>query len=104
MIDDGRKVENQHHAPIAHNGCAADEVGRDRLAVQRFDNKFFFAIERVDDQAKLSFGNVDDEDEQLPRVEARFRDAAKAHQGQNFVAQRENFVMVNLMDLRLEVA
>ena len=65
MFDDCREVENQDHSAVSHDRGPAYEVRRDGMVVERFDNKFFFTLERVDNQPELSFRNGDDQHEEF---------------------------------------
>ena len=106
MFDDCGKVENQDHSAISHDRGSAYEVGRDGMVVERFDNKFFFTFERVDNQPELSFRNGDDQDEEF--LEKWLRNptprSSKRTRGRTSLRSVRNLVVVNLMDFGLEIA
>ena len=47
-----REIEDQHHAAVAQDGSAADQIGFHRLVVQRLNDQFFFAFQAVHDHAR----------------------------------------------------
>ena len=59
------QVEDQHHASVAQDRSAGDQIGRERLVVQCLDDQFFFAFQRVDNQAVLPLADHDDQHKEL---------------------------------------
>src|SRR5205085_10439446 len=59
------EVENQHYAPVAQYGSAADQIGFDSAIIECLDDQLFFTFEGIHDQAQLAFAKGDDQHKNL---------------------------------------
>ena len=59
-IHNRREVHDENHATVAENRSSADQVGGNGLIIERFDHKFFLALEAIHDHPKFPFAHGND--------------------------------------------
>ena len=104
-VHNGRQIQNQHNVPIPQDGGAAHQVSRDGLVVQRFDDQFFFPLERVYHQPNLLSPMAMTSTKILRGYPSVLRRrATQAQQRQDLVAQLQHFAVIDLMYFGFEGA
>ena len=62
VLRDSQHVENQRDSAVAHDGRAGKGADAFEMFAQRFDDDFFGVVDVVDDETKLPFVCLQDDD------------------------------------------